>query len=88
MAVALAAAVMAAVVWPLRERTPALTVPLGVRRLRAVLWALGGIDRRTLEALRRETSVLVRLTGAGRRAHGRPGDPRVELARALAARAT
>ena len=29
-----AAAVMAGVVWPLRERTPALTVPLGVARLR------------------------------------------------------
>ncbi len=49
----IAAAVMAAVVWPLRERTPALTVPLGVLVYGLVLWATGGIDRRTLEALRR-----------------------------------
>jgi O-antigen/teichoic acid export membrane protein len=48
-----AAAVMAAVVWPLRERTPALTVPLGVLVYGLVLWACGGVDRRTLEALRR-----------------------------------
>ena len=48
-----AAAAMAAVVWPLRERTPALTVPLGVLVYGLVLWACGGIDRRTLEALRR-----------------------------------
>ena len=49
----IAAAVMAAVVWPLRERTPALTVPLGVLVYGLVLWMTGGIDRRTLEALRR-----------------------------------
>ncbi len=49
---ALAAAVMAAAVWPLRDRTPALTVPLGAAVYGAALWALGGIDRRTLEALR------------------------------------
>jgi O-antigen/teichoic acid export membrane protein len=48
-----AAAAMAAVVWPLRERTPALTVPLGVLVYGLVLWATGGVDRRTLEALRR-----------------------------------
>ena len=48
----LAAAVMAAAVWPLRDRTPALTVPLGAAVYGAALWALGGIDRRTLEALR------------------------------------
>ena len=47
-----AAAVMAAAVWPLRDRTPALTVPLGAAVYGAALWALGGIDRRTLEALR------------------------------------
>ena len=51
-AVAIAAAVMAAAIWPLRDRTPALTVPLGAAVYGAVLWALGGIDRRTLEALR------------------------------------
>ena len=50
--IALAAAVMAAAVWPLRERTPALTVPLGAVVYGAVLAALGGIDRRTLETLR------------------------------------
>jgi O-antigen/teichoic acid export membrane protein len=50
--VLLAAAVMAAAVWPLRDRTPALTVPLGAVVYAAVLWAVGGIDRRTLEALR------------------------------------
>jgi O-antigen/teichoic acid export membrane protein len=47
------AAVMAAAVWPLRERTPVLTVPLGVLVYGLALWATGGIDRRTLEALRR-----------------------------------
>jgi O-antigen/teichoic acid export membrane protein len=51
-AVALAAAVMAAAIWPLRERTPALTVPLGAAVYGGVLWALGGVDKRTLEALR------------------------------------
>ena len=51
-AVLLAAGVMAAAVWPLRERSPALTIPLGAAAYGAVLWALGGIDRRTLEALR------------------------------------
>ncbi len=51
-AVVLAAAVMVAAVWPLRDRTLALTVPLGGVVYGAVLWALGGIDRRTLEALR------------------------------------
>lgn len=50
--VLLAAAVMAAAVWPLRDRTPALTVPLGAAVYGAVLWAVGGVDRRTLEALR------------------------------------
>ena len=50
--IALAAAVMAAAVWPLRERTPALTVPIGAVVYGAVLAALGGIDRRTLETLR------------------------------------
>jgi O-antigen/teichoic acid export membrane protein len=49
----IAAAVMAAVVWPLRERTPVLTVPLGVLVYGLVLWMTGGVDRRTLEALRR-----------------------------------
>ena len=43
---------MAAAIWPLRDRTPALTVPLGAAVYGAALWALGGIDRRTLEALR------------------------------------
>jgi hypothetical protein len=51
-AVAIAAGVMAAAIWPLRERSPALTVPLGAVAYSAALWALGGIDRRTLEALR------------------------------------
>lgn len=51
-AVALAAAAMTAAIWPLRDRTPALTVPLGAAIYAAVLWALGGIDRRTLETLR------------------------------------
>jgi O-antigen/teichoic acid export membrane protein len=50
--IALAAAVMAAAVWPLRERTPALSVPVGAAVYGAVLAALGGIDRRTLETLR------------------------------------
>jgi O-antigen/teichoic acid export membrane protein len=49
---ALAAGLMAAVVWPLRERSLALTVPLGMVVYGAALWALGGVDRRTLEALR------------------------------------
>lgn len=48
-----AAAVMAAALWPLRERTPALTVPLGVLTYGLVLWVSGGVDRRTLEVLRR-----------------------------------
>lgn len=51
-AVLVAAGVMAAAVWPLRERSPALTVPLGAVVYGTVLWALGGIDRRALEALR------------------------------------
>jgi O-antigen/teichoic acid export membrane protein len=51
-AVAIAAGVMAAAIWPLRDRSPALTVPLGAVVYGAALWALGGIDRRTLEALR------------------------------------
>jgi O-antigen/teichoic acid export membrane protein len=51
-AVVFAAGVMAAAIWPLRERSPALTVPLGAAAYGAALWALGGIDRRTLEALR------------------------------------
>lgn len=50
--IAIAALVMAAAVWPLRDRTPALTVPLGVVVYGVVLAAVGGIDRRTLEALR------------------------------------
>ena len=50
--VRLAAVLMLAVIWPLRDRTPALTVPLGAAVYGAALWALGGIDRRTLEALR------------------------------------
>ena len=48
----LAATVMAAAIWPLRERTPALTVPLGAAVYGLVLAALGGIDRRALEELR------------------------------------
>ncbi len=51
-AIVLAAAVMVAAIWPLRDRTLALTVPLGGVVYGAALWALGGIDRRTLEALR------------------------------------
>ena len=51
-AVVLAAAVMVAAIWPLRDRTLALTVPLGGVVYGAALWALGGVDRRTLEALR------------------------------------
>lgn len=51
-AVMLAATVMLAAVWPLRDRSLALTVPLGGAVYGAALWALGGIDRRTLEALR------------------------------------
>jgi O-antigen/teichoic acid export membrane protein len=51
-AISLAAAVMAAAVWPLRDRSLALTVPLGGLVYGAALWALGGIDRRTLEDLR------------------------------------
>ena len=51
-AVLAAAGVMAAAVYPLRDRSPALTVPLGAVVYGAVLWALGGIDRRTIEGLR------------------------------------
>jgi len=51
-AVLLAAALMVAAVWPLRDRTLALTVPLGGVVYGAALWALGGVDRRTLETLR------------------------------------
>ena len=51
-AIVLAAAVMVAAIWPLRDRTLALTVPLGGVVYGAALWALGGVDRRTLEALR------------------------------------
>jgi O-antigen/teichoic acid export membrane protein len=51
-AVLLAAGLMAAAVWPLRDRTVALTVPLGAAVYGAALWALGGVDRRMLEALR------------------------------------
>ena len=51
-AVLLAAAVMVAAVWPLRDRTVALTVPLGGVVYGAALWALGGVDRRMLESLR------------------------------------
>ena len=48
-----AAAVMAAALWPLRDRTLALTVPLGAAAYGLALWALGGVDRRDLELLRR-----------------------------------
>jgi O-antigen/teichoic acid export membrane protein len=50
--VVLAAAVMAAAIWPLRDRSPALTVPLGAAVYGTMLWVLGGVDRRTLETLR------------------------------------
>ena len=48
-----AAVVMAAAVWPVRERSLAVSVPVGVAVYGFALWATGGIDRRTLEALRR-----------------------------------
>jgi O-antigen/teichoic acid export membrane protein len=51
-AIALAAAAMTAAIWPLRDRTLALTVPLGGVVYVVALWALGGLDRRMLEALR------------------------------------
>ena len=76
-AIALAAAVMAAAVWPLRERTPALTVPLG-----AVVYgaALCGARRDRPadagDAARMRTSVLVVSAEPVGAAHGRPGDPR------------
>jgi O-antigen/teichoic acid export membrane protein len=50
--IALPAALMAVAVWPVRDRSLAFTVPLGTAIYGAALWALGGIDRRTLEALR------------------------------------
>jgi O-antigen/teichoic acid export membrane protein len=51
-AVLLAAGLMAAAIWPLRDRTLALTVPLGAAIYGAALWGFGGVDRRMLEALR------------------------------------
>lgn len=51
-AIMLAGALMVAAIWPLRDRTVALTVPLGGVVYGAALWALGGVDRRMLESLR------------------------------------
>jgi O-antigen/teichoic acid export membrane protein len=49
---AVAAAGMAAALWPLRERSLALLLPLGAAVYAVLLWLLGGVDRRALEALR------------------------------------
>jgi hypothetical protein len=84
-AVLLAAGVMAAAIWPLRERTPALTVPLGALVYAGALWAFGGSTGARWRRCADEDLGARRVRRAGRRAHGRPGDPGVR-ARARARR--
>jgi O-antigen/teichoic acid export membrane protein len=49
---ALAASLMAGALWLLDDASLAILLPLGVVLYALALWALGGIDRRALEALR------------------------------------
>lgn len=49
---AVATAAMAGALWPLRHATLAAALPAGIAVYGAALWAVGGIDRRMIEALR------------------------------------
>ena len=72
-----AAAVMAAALWPLRDRTLALTVPLGAAAYGLALGRSEASTAATWSCCGDEDLRAGGLGGADRDAHGRAGDPRL-----------